>query len=127
MFLLLNKFTDTATQQDNSFVASQAASLAGSIVGGLLNKQFGDVVKNIEIRQAGSQTKFSLVGRAGNFNYSIGGSTDVFQDLSRADIKIEYPLTRRFLIRLERKESISEISITNEMINEIGLKYRFDF
>ena len=128
MFILLGKFNNDATQQDRNAVASTATGLAGSIVGGFLNKQFGDVIKNVELRQVGSATKISLIGRAGNFRYEIGTSTDVYQDLSRANIKIEYPVTKRFLLRLERKESINtETSYTNEMINELGLKYRFEF
>ncbi len=128
MFILLGKFNNDATQQDRSAVASTATGLAGSIVGGFLNKQFGDVIKNVELRQVGSATKINLIGRAGNFRYEIGTSTDVYQDLSRANVKIEYPVTKRFSLRLERKESINtETNYTNEMINELGLKYRFEF
>jgi hypothetical protein len=128
MFILLGKFNDDATQQDRNAVASTAAGLAGSLVGGFLNRQFGDVIKSVELRQVGTTTKISLIGRAGNFRYEVGTSTDVYQDLSRANVKVEYPITRSFLLRLERKEAINtETTYTSEMINELGLKYRFEF
>ncbi|OGV09949.1 MAG: hypothetical protein A2330_05525 [Ignavibacteria bacterium RIFOXYB2_FULL_36_7] len=128
MFILLGKFNDDARQQDRYAIASTATGLAGSLVGGFLNRQFGDVIKSVELRQVGSATKISLIGRAGNFRYEIGTSTDVYQDLSRANIKIEYPVSRQLLLRLERKEAINtETTYTSEMINELGLKYRFEF
>lgn len=127
MFLLLDKFNDNVTQQERNIVSSYATSFAGSIVGGFLNRQFGDYVKNLEIRQTGTDTKFILAGRAGKFRYSIGGSTAVFQDLGLANVKIEYPITRSFFMRLERKEALSQTQYSDEMINELGLKYRFEF
>ena len=30
-------------------------------------------------------------------------------------------------MRIERKEALSETKYINEMINELGLKYRFEF
>lgn len=127
MFMLLGKFNDNVTQQERNIVSAYATSFAGSLVGGFLNRQLGDVVKSLEIRQSGTDTKFILAGRAGKFRYSIGGSTAVFQDLGLANVKIEYPITRSFFMRLERKEALSENKYVNEMINEVGLKYRFEF
>jgi hypothetical protein len=127
MFIITNQFTSTASQQDKNVAVSTATSLAGSILGGFLNKQLGDYVRNVQLRQVGTQTKFSLIGKAGSIRYEIGGSTDVFQDLSRANIKIEYPLIKKLLLRLERRESITESNITTQMINELGIKYRFEF
>lgn len=128
LFILAGKFTEGATQQDRNAAASTAASLAGSVVGGFLNKQFGDIVRRVELRQVGTQTKFNLVGKAGDINYSIGGSTNVFQDISQANVKLEYPITNQLLIRLERKPSVTETTANiNEMINELALKYKFEF
>ncbi|MEO8398620.1 MAG: hypothetical protein ABI550_02270, partial [Ignavibacteriaceae bacterium] len=127
-FLLLGKFRDDTSPNDQNRVAGYTSSLAGSVLGGLLNKQFGDVVKSIEVRQSGSQTKFNLVGQVGKFKYSFGGATNVLQDVGQADLKIEYPLTTRFSLRIERKQSlVDQQSNTTEMINELGLKYRFEF
>ncbi len=128
LFILAGKFTEGATQQDRNAAASTAASLAGSVVGGFLNKQFGDVIRRVELRQVGAVTKFNLVGKAGDINYSVGGSTNVFQDISQANIKLEYPITNQLLIRLERKQSVTETTANiNEMINELALKYKFEF
>jgi len=129
MFILLDKFNNDATQVERDAVASTAVGLAGSLVGGFLNKQFGDAIKSVELRQSVSgATKISLSGRAGDFRYEIGTSTDVYTDLSRANIKIEYPVLRRLFFRLERKEAINtQSTYTNEMINEFGVKYRFEF
>ncbi len=128
LFILAGKFTEGATQQDRNAAASTAASLAGSVVGGFLNKRFGDIVRRVELRQVGSQTRFNLVGKAGDINYSIGGSTNVFQDITQANVKLEYPITNQLLIRLERKPSVTETSANiNEMINELALKYKFEF
>lgn len=127
MFILAGKFTDGATSQEINAAANTAANLAGSVLGGVLNKYFGDYVRNVQLRQVGAETKFNLIGRVGSFRYDIGGSTDVFQDLSRANVKIEYPIIPRLLIRLERKEAINETTLSNDMFNELGLKYKIDF
>lgn len=131
MFLITGKFAEDLSQgeqqQAGSLVATQATSLAGSVLGGFLNRHLGNYVRNIEVRRVGTETRFSLVGRAGDFKYTLGGSSGVFSDLSNASIKIEYPITRRFFIRVERREEITETNISNEMINELGLKYRFEF
>jgi hypothetical protein len=43
-------------------------------------------------------------------------------------VKIEYPFFRRIYLRLERKEAVITESRANaEMINELGLRYRFEF
>lgn len=128
-FILTGNFTEGASQQDRNTAASTAAALAGSVLGGFLNKQFGDVIRRVELRQVGTTTKFNLVGKAGDINYSVGGTTNVFQDISQANVKLEYPITNNLLIRLERKQSVTDINTNNinEMVNELGLKYKFEF
>lgn len=127
-FIITGKFTDGASQQDRNAVASTATSLAGSVIGGVLNKYFDDYIKGFQLRQTATDTRFSLIGKAGDFRYEIGGSTDVLQDLSRANIKIEYPVTRRLQLRLERKESENQLnSINSPLFNELGMKYNFEF
>lgn len=127
-FIITGKFTEGATQQDKNTVASTATSLAGSVLGGFLNQYLGDYVKSVQLRQTGTETKFSLIGKAWGFKYEIGGSTDVFQDLSRANIKIEYPITQRLQLRLQRKESEAQSSsINNPLFNEFGVKYNIEF
>ncbi len=134
-FILTGKFTKDLTQSEKSEAAGQsgiftgtATSIASSLLGGLLNQYFGDYVKSFEIRSIGTNTKFNLSGRYKDIRYSIGGTTDVFQDFSTANIYLEYNIIENFLIRLERKEAISEAkSYSGEMINELGLKYRIQF
>lgn len=127
LFIIAGRFTDGATTQELNVAANTVANLAGSVLGGFLNRYLGNYVRSVQLRQVGSETKFNLIGRVGDFRYDIGGSTDVFQDLSRANVKIEYPIIRRLLIRLERKEAINETTLSNDMFNELGLKYRIDF
>ncbi|MBI5662445.1 MAG: hypothetical protein HZC46_09895 [Ignavibacterium album] len=127
-FIIAGKFTDGATTQERDAVASTATNLAGSVLGGVLNQFVGDYVRSIQLRQIGSETKFSLIGKVGSFRYEIGGTTEVFQDLSRANVKINWPITKRFLLKLERKESFINQSVVNaELYNEIGIKYLFEF
>jgi hypothetical protein len=128
-FILTGNFTEGASQQDRYAAASTAASLAGSVLGGFLNKQFGDIIKRVELRQVGTTTKFNLVGKAGDIRYSVGGTTNVFQDISQANVKLEYPITNNLLLRLERKQSVTDANTNNinEMVNELGLKYKFEF
>ncbi len=131
MFIITGRFASDLSQSERTDAAGQfsgtATAMAGSLLGGFLNRQFGDYVKSVELRKVGTETKFNLSGRVKNFRYTIGGSTDVFEDLSQANIKIEYPIFENFLLRLERKEAIMEKTINAEMINELGLKYRFQF
>jgi hypothetical protein len=111
----------------NNALTGTASSLAGSLLGGFLNSYAGDYVRSLELRQVGGYTKFNLSGKVNNFRYTIGGTTDVFSDISRANVKIEYPFFQKLFLRLERKEALTETNNTSEMINELGLKYQFEF
>jgi len=131
MFIVTGQFLGQqggiSSGAQTSTVAGTASSLAGSLLGGFLNSYAGDYVRSVELRRVGSYTKFNLSGKVNNFRYSIGGTTDVFSDLSRANLKIEYPFFQKLLLRLERKEAVTETNNTSEMINELGLKYKFEF
>ena len=130
-FILTGKFANEVTSQDkqdfDKMLGGTATSLAGSLLGGLLNTYFGDLVRTFDVRTASTGTKFSLSGSYKGFRYTVGASTSVFNDLSAANIRVEYPLLNKLFIRLERKEAISETNYPSEMINELGLKYRFEF
>ncbi len=131
MFIVTGQFLGRqggiSSGAQTSTVAGTASSLAGSLLGGFLNSYAGDYVRSVELRRVGSYTKFNLSGKVNNFRYSVGGTTDVFSDLSRANLKIEYPFFEKLLLRLERKEAVTETNNTSEMINELGLKYKFEF
>ncbi|MBK7980156.1 MAG: hypothetical protein IPK06_09195 [Ignavibacteriae bacterium] len=45
---------------------------------------------------------------------------------NKTDIKLEYLFNPSFLIRLEQKDPIVETT-TGEKIQELGLKYKFEF
>ncbi|MDR3668650.1 MAG: hypothetical protein P4L35_17555 [Ignavibacteriaceae bacterium] len=130
-FLLTGRFASDMSTQDKSAASNQisgtATSMAGSVIGGLLNNSLGNYVRNVELRRVGTATRFNLSGSVNKFRYTIGGTTDIFQDLSQANIKIEYPILNSLLIRLERKPSVIETNSLNDMIDELGLKYRFEF
>ena len=130
MFIIVGKFTNDATSQDTKIASSTAASFAGSLVGSFLNEKFGDYVRSVRFQQVGTETKVSLIGKAGPVRYEIGGTSQVFQDLSRANVKIEYPpftSLRNLILRLERREPLQGTATSSEMISEFGIKYRFDF
>lgn len=131
MFIVTGQFLGQqggiSSGAQTSTVTGTASSLAGSLLGGFLNSYAGDYVRSVELRRVGSYTKFNLSGKVNNFRYTVGGTTDVFSDLSRANVKIEYPFFQKLFLRLERKEAITETNNTSEMINELGLKYKFEF
>jgi len=130
-FLIAGRFASDMTPQDKNAASGQfsntATSMAGSVIGGLLNNSFGNYVRNVELRRVGTATKFNLSGSVNKFRYTIGGTTDIFQDLSQANIRIEYPILNSLIIRLERKQAVIETNSSNQMIDELGLKYRFEF
>ncbi|HOI30649.1 MAG TPA: hypothetical protein PLZ15_12905 [Melioribacteraceae bacterium] len=133
-FILIGKFKDDLTAQDRAQVAGQtnaigntATSFLGSVLTSFVNSAVGDLVNNIQISQAGDYTKFSLSGRIQNLRYSFGGTTEVFQNIGKANLKIEYLFNPRFLIRLERKDPIGQTYVIDEKINEMALKYKFEF
>lgn len=133
-FILFGKFKDDLTAQDRTQLAGQsnaigstATSFLGSVLSNFVNSAVGDLVNNIQISQAGDQTKISLSGRYQNLRYSFGGSTESIQNISKANIKVEYSFTPRFIIRLERKDAVTQHQATEKKIDEIALKYRFDF
>ncbi|MBK7865588.1 MAG: hypothetical protein IPJ75_00520 [Ignavibacteriales bacterium] len=133
-FILTGKFKSDLTEADKNSAEGQintiqgtATTLAGSLLGGLLSNYLGDYVKSLDVRASGGQTRFNLSGQISNIKYSFGGTTNVFQDLSSATFKFEIPVIKNFLLRIERRESISEGSSNSTMINEMGLKYKIEF
>jgi len=127
-FIIVNKFPEDATLQESNLAVSTAASLAGSIVGNVLNERLGDVVRSVNVQQVGTETKVSLIGKVEEFRYEIGGTSQVFQDLSRANVKIERPIIfPNLIIRFDRREPSYQSATFSEMIDELGLKYSFIF
>ncbi len=127
MFMIMGKFKDEATQEELNSVNNYAASVAGSIVGSFLNNQTNGVIKSVQVRQTSQNTYVNFGGKIGDFSYEFGTTTESFNDLSQANFKIKYPFTKRLSGKLERKRALNETSITREMVNELGLRYRFEF
>lgn len=138
-FILVGKFpSDLSTGEKSTLTQTFALDAAGSVLGNaltsVLNSQVGDLVNDVRFSSSGERTKVSVSGRIEDFRYSIGGTSSEGQNLSDitladVDVKIEYPITAKFLLRLERKNSITqETSSSNvQKINELGLKYLFVF
>lgn len=126
-FIVVGKFVKDLTAIDQTVLASQADMLLGSVLSSVANSVFGDAINNIQLSQSMGYTKFSVSGKLQNFKYSIGGTTDVFKNISNANLKIEYLFNPDFSIRLERKEPVVQTFGSEDKINEMGLKYRFQF
>jgi hypothetical protein len=133
-FILTGKFKDDLTASDKASVAGQtnalgstATSFLGPILTNFVNGAVGDLVSNISVSQSGEYTKFALSGKYQKLKYSFGGTTEVFQNFSKANIKFEYLFNPKFLIRLERKDPVVNNYNYEDKINELGLKYRFEF
>ncbi len=108
-----------------------AFSLLGSQLTSYLNSTLGGLISNIRLNKYSGRDSYKLLfsGRYNNIRYSFGGSfgsqTDYLQ-LSKADIKVEYLFNPNFLIRLEQKSPIIETT-TEERVQELALKYKFEF
>lgn len=132
-FILVNQFKADLTAQNRQDVANQtfgvntATSLLGPILTGFVNSAVGDVVNNIQLSQSGEYTKFAVSGRFSNFRYSFGGTTELFQNINKANLRVDYLFNPNFLIRLERKDPLVRTFGIDDKITELGLKYRFEF
>ena len=135
-FVLVGKFKDDLTAGDKTAAAYQtsvltntATSLLGSVLSNYVNSALGDIVNNIQLSNSSNvdKLKFNVSGRIQNIRYRIGGTTEVFNDIYKADLRIEYLFSPHFLIRVERKRPVIETYGVENKINELGLKYKFIF
>jgi hypothetical protein len=131
-FILFGKFKDDLTAQDKTSAAgaignAAATTFLGSILSNFVNSQVGDLVNNFQISQTGEYTKFSISGRIQNFSYTLGGTTEAFQSLSKANFGFRYNFTPSFLIRFDRKDPLIASFGLDEKINEFAIKYKFEF
>lgn len=136
-FVLVGKFINqgfTSGDRQNlaSTVAQNAAnSILGQALTSLINSQVGDFVNDIRVNKYGKDTQINVSGRFENVRYSVGGNIEgenqVFNDISKANFKVEYLFNPNFLIRAERKLPVLQTSNTDERINELGLRYIFVF
>ena len=125
------KLNDEQRSTLGSLTENAAFSLLGSQLTNYLNSELGGLISNIRLNRYSGRDSYKLLfsGRYKNIRYSFGGSfgskTDYLQ-LSKADIRVEYLFNPNFLIRLEQKDPIID-SRTQEKIQEVGLKYKFEF
>jgi len=134
-FVLIGKFkndlsADQRTElgnQINSEIGNVAGSFLGPVLTGFVNSAVGEVVNDIRLGQTQQATTFSISGRIKDVKYTFGGTTDVFQNVSQANVRIEYLFNPNFLMRFERKDPVLQTNSFEEKITEFGLKYRFEF
>ncbi|MCB0729395.1 MAG: hypothetical protein KDC88_00055 [Ignavibacteriae bacterium] len=134
-FIILDQLTLDLNDQQKSTLADMtenaAFSLLGSQLTNYLNSSLGGLISNIKLNKYSSRDSYKLLfsGKYNNVRYSFGGSfgsqTDYLQ-LSKADIKLEYLFNPNFLIRVEQKDPIIETT-TEEKVQEVGIKYKFEF
>jgi len=129
LFIYIGRFKEDLTANDKSRLAglgNTATSFLGSALTSIINSAVGDVVSDIQVDQTGQDTKIIISGRYQNIRYSVGGTTRI-QNISEANLKLEYQLLPNLLFRLERKDPIVRSFGVDEKISELGLKYRIQF
>ncbi len=130
-FILLGKFSRDLTSNEKYQLSSEltntATAMLGTVMAGFLNSQVGDLINDIQVRQSSYETKVTLKGRVGKFYYSLGGSQQVFQDLSKATWKFEYFFNRNLSFRLERREPLTGYFSNTQMTDEVAIKYKVTF
>ncbi len=129
-FILLGKFEMNAG--DKALLSgTMTTDLTNSALSGVLstfaNQYLGDVVRNVNLEERGSSTRLSVSGKIQKLRYSFGTKTEEFQDITKANLRLEYPFDDNFLIKFERKDPILENLNNTEKINEVALKYKFTF
>ncbi|MBN1637661.1 MAG: hypothetical protein JW866_01750, partial [Ignavibacteriales bacterium] len=115
----------------NEFLRDFSNSFFGTVLTNAANEVFGDAISEIQVgeKDYGFETKYSvsISGRYQNLKYTLGGTEDVFQNLSDATIRLEWLFSRNFSLRVERRDPVSNTMKYGEKIDELGLKYRFEF
>ncbi|MBI1932718.1 MAG: hypothetical protein HYS24_09310 [Ignavibacteriales bacterium] len=129
-FILLNQLSMDITDEQRTTLMDVAENTAYSFLGSQLTSYFssalGGLVSNIRLNKYSSDYyKLLFSGKYNNIRYSFGGNTK-YMEWNKTDIKLEYLFNPSFLIRLEQKDPIVETT-TGEKIQELGLKYKFEF
>lgn len=129
LFIFYGRFKEDLTASDKSQLAglsNTATSFLGTALSSIINSAVGDVVSAIQVDQRGLDTQIIISGRYQKIRYSVGGTTRI-QNISQANLKIEYQLLPNLLFRLERKDPVDRSFGDEEKISELGLKYRIEF
>ncbi len=102
-------------------------ALLSPLISDFVNSKAGDAIRRIELGTSGENTRINVSGRIKNVRYTVGGTDELFNNINRANLKVEYLVNPKFIIRVERKDPVVNTTGTEEKINEFGVKYRFVF
>lgn len=129
--ILVGKLKQHLTSSDNqalsnttnTMLSSTTNSLLSSVLTNFVNSVVGDYVSDIQISNNDARNLL-VSGKIKNIRYRIGTSTG---QVNKTNLSIEYLFNPNFLIRLERKDPVVGAFAEQELINELGLKYKFEF
>lgn len=137
-FILLGKFLsdNTLSTSEKTNAAQQigtntASTFLGPVLTNFTNSVVGDFINDVQLNQKGEFYNFSVSGKVEQIRYSLGysfgGNQSSVQSIDRANLKFEYLFNPNFLISLERKDPVIQYTGLEEKINELVLKYKFEF
>ncbi|HOL81699.1 MAG TPA: hypothetical protein PLP99_08085 [Ignavibacteriales bacterium] len=134
-FIVTGKFKKDLTALDKNTLLNQSNLLAnagtaavGAAMTAVANNILGDAVKNIDLRQNQRQeSRIYISGKVGAFTYTIGSPTQGWQDISKADIKLEYNILRKIYFRVEQKQPLIESTTFQNEIKELGIRFKHEF
>jgi len=131
-FIIFNQLNLDLNNEQKSTLADMPENVAFSLLGSQITSFLNSsLISNVQINKYSGRDSYKLLfsGKYNDIRYSFGGSfgskTDYLQ-LNNADFKLEYSLNPKFLVRVEQKNPIIETS-SEEKVQEIGLKYKFEF
>lgn len=138
-FILLGKFlsdntlsTNDKTTAATEIGANTASTFLGPVLTNFTNSVVGDFINDVQLNQRGEGGyNFSVSGKLQKIRYSLGYNFGNAQSgsipINRANLRFEYLFNPNFLISLERKDPVVQSTGVEEKINELVLKYKFEF
>ncbi len=129
-FILLGQLSLDLNEEQKTALGSVAENTAYSLLGSqltnYLNSALGGLVTNIRFNKyATNSYKLLFSGKYNNIRYSFGGNTK-YLEWNKTDIKLEYLINPNLILRAEQKDPVVETT-TGEKVQELGLKYKFEF
>ncbi|MCS7229621.1 MAG: translocation/assembly module TamB domain-containing protein [Candidatus Kryptonium sp.] len=133
-FLVTGRFKDELTRGEvtmftENLWSSTGAGLLSNVVSGvmtdILRDVLGGVITSTEIGYYGGFRGLRITGNIGGAIVQIGG--DIFTDISRSVVVVQYPLLRKFLggsLTVEYQRKPVQFYQEKEILNKLGLYYR---
>jgi hypothetical protein len=133
-FLATGRFKDELTRVEvtnftESLWSSTGASLLSSAVSGVITDVLRDILGGfITSTEFGYSTEFKglrITGNIGGATVQFGG--DIFTDISKSFVVVQYPLLKKFLggnLTIEYRRSPVQLFHEKEIVNKLGLYYR---